>query len=339
MLSASRAGLLVLPCGEYDACAAVSDSPLATVLGVPIAYLGFLAYLSLLAAALGRSFVPSRFSILLRGGYVVSGIGTLVSAGLIFYSVRILDAMCPWCLASAAIMAALFTLHAGMAMSLPETARKDVDGAVIGFGLSGIAAALLWHFALAEMRPSYDVATLSRMSARELAPADAPTMGDAHSKIKVVVFSDMLCPACRQTLPVLEEIVRKTPSVSLVYRHRLLHDASRSLAIASELAHRSGEFWKCLSLVHQSRGPDDALGNRLAKASGIPEARFLAEVKNARSLASVRIASDETVAKKLQVNSTPAVFIVAEGLPSRAVSPLGVERLLRSGAYRRLLTR
>lgn len=81
-------------------CATVQASDYATLVGVPVAYLGVLAYALLLASAL----IPGPAGRVLA---LVVGIGGAVfSLWLTVTEIWIIDAICPWCVASAVIMLA-----------------------------------------------------------------------------------------------------------------------------------------------------------------------------------------------------------------------------------------
>jgi uncharacterized membrane protein len=79
-------------------CETVQSSRYATILGIPVATLGAVAYLGLL------------FSAVLRGeagvylGFLIALVGAFFSAYLTYLEVFVIRALCQWCLASAAVM-------------------------------------------------------------------------------------------------------------------------------------------------------------------------------------------------------------------------------------------
>lgn len=102
-------GALAL-CAGAVGCETVQASRYAMVAGVPVALLGLLMYLALLALAVWR---------LLGGGalpaYALFGLaltGTLYSAYLTYLEVAVIRAICPWCVTSAALVTALCVLAA-----------------------------------------------------------------------------------------------------------------------------------------------------------------------------------------------------------------------------------
>jgi uncharacterized membrane protein len=94
------AGLTPICTGSGEGCQTVQSSRYASVLGIPVALLGLIAYGGLiLSAVLWR-----ETGIYL--GVLISLVGTLFSAYLTYLEIFVIGALCQWCLASAAIMVA-----------------------------------------------------------------------------------------------------------------------------------------------------------------------------------------------------------------------------------------
>lgn len=81
-------------------CQTVQSSRYATILSVPVAMMGLAGYASLLLAAMLRGEAGAYL------GLLVALVGTLFSAYLTYLEVFVIGAICQWCVASAAIMAA-----------------------------------------------------------------------------------------------------------------------------------------------------------------------------------------------------------------------------------------
>jgi uncharacterized membrane protein len=103
----------VLACGD-GGCERVQLSPYAQIAGIPVAFLGVVGYLAILAASLAglqERFRPSRWPtdaiVLLAGG------GVLFSGYLTYLEAAVIHAWCRWCLVSAVIIVAI--LAAGIA--------------------------------------------------------------------------------------------------------------------------------------------------------------------------------------------------------------------------------
>jgi uncharacterized membrane protein len=94
------AGLTPICTGSGEGCQTVQSSRYASVLGIPVALLGLIAYGGLIfSTALWR-----ETGIYL--GFLISLVGTLFSAYLTYLEIFVIGALCQWCLASATIMVA-----------------------------------------------------------------------------------------------------------------------------------------------------------------------------------------------------------------------------------------
>ena len=91
-------------CAVAHGCATVQQSDYAALAGVPVAVLGVLGYLGLLAA-LVRDGEAAR-----TGAAFLSLAGLGFSAWLTYVEVGVLDAICIWCVGSAICMALLAAL-------------------------------------------------------------------------------------------------------------------------------------------------------------------------------------------------------------------------------------
>lgn len=97
-----------LRCGILEGCEQVATSPYATVFTVPVALFGALFYLAIFALSilyLDRR-DPAIFSIVMP----VTFLGFLVSLYLVYLQLFVIQAVCFYCLISAATATALFAL-------------------------------------------------------------------------------------------------------------------------------------------------------------------------------------------------------------------------------------
>lgn len=93
-------------CGEGSGCDIVQSSRWSTLLGMPIALWGFALYLVIAAAA---STMPPRLKRWQRLSFLAL-VGVAVSAYLTVVGIVYLDAVCLWCLASFAVITAIFAV-------------------------------------------------------------------------------------------------------------------------------------------------------------------------------------------------------------------------------------
>jgi uncharacterized membrane protein len=91
-----------------NGCNIVTQGEYAEIRGIPVAALGLVGYLPLLALSVLAVALGGRS--LMRAIFAISGIGVVVSAFLVYLQVFVIRAVCPWCMLSAFTMTALFIL-------------------------------------------------------------------------------------------------------------------------------------------------------------------------------------------------------------------------------------
>ena len=108
-------------CEIARGCEQVQSSRWSELAGVPVALLGLLAYAGVLAAVVA----PGEIGLTAAAGQALAGAG--FSAYLTYREVFTIDAICIWCVISAALMAALVAITVarmvrGAALASPATA-------------------------------------------------------------------------------------------------------------------------------------------------------------------------------------------------------------------------
>lgn len=97
-----------LVCTRWAQCDVVNNSLYSTFLGVPVSFIGLAGYLALLGlaiAALVTAGTTQRAILLLSLLMALGGFG--FSVWLTYVEIYIIEALCAWCLASAAIITLL----------------------------------------------------------------------------------------------------------------------------------------------------------------------------------------------------------------------------------------
>jgi uncharacterized membrane protein len=100
----------VASCGPVGDCESVNNSRYAEFAGVPIALLGALGYVAVLALLGAERRLPRLAEGTRLAVFGVSLIGTLYSAYLSYIEVAVLRAICPYCVISALAMTAILVL-------------------------------------------------------------------------------------------------------------------------------------------------------------------------------------------------------------------------------------
>jgi uncharacterized membrane protein/glutaredoxin len=100
-------------CGPVGECNTVQSSPYAQIMGIPVAGLGMLNYLAIVALWIGQKYTAGRLanlSVLALLGFTLAG--TIFSIYLTWLEIFVIHAVCAWCLSSAVITTILMLLVA-----------------------------------------------------------------------------------------------------------------------------------------------------------------------------------------------------------------------------------
>ena len=105
-------------CGLGGNCEKVQSSEWSRLAGIPVALLGLLAY----AAILATLFVEREQALVAGALFALAGFG--FSAYLTYRELFSIDAICPWCVASAVIMTLLAVVTTARLLMAPATGRR-----------------------------------------------------------------------------------------------------------------------------------------------------------------------------------------------------------------------
>ena len=142
--------------------------------------------------------------------------------------------------------------------------------------------------------------------------ASAPALGPADAPVTLVAFMDYECPYCRRAAAAFTELPRRYPDdLRIVFRHLPLpiHRAADGAARAAFAADRQGQFWAYTArlLAPEVTGLGRGTFLELARALGLDEARFLADLDSQEAAAHVR--EDMLHARRLGLDATPGFFL------------------------------
>lgn len=141
--------------------------------------------------------------------------------------------------------------------------------------------------------------------------------GETTSKITIVEFSDLQCPACKATQPLVDEIMKEaSTSARLVYRQfplRSVHKNALAAAKAAEAAGVQGKFWEMHDklFANQTDWEEDADPavhfEGYAKEVGLNVDTWKKDFQDKKL--ETKIERDEQDGNTLGVNATPTFFV------------------------------
>ena len=107
-------------------CDIVTQGEYAEIRGIPVAALGLVAYLALLALSVMAAVIGGRSVV--RAIFAISGIGVVVSALLVYLQVAVIRAIYYWCVLSAFTMTSIFILSIVVLRKMRSLDRSESAG-------------------------------------------------------------------------------------------------------------------------------------------------------------------------------------------------------------------
>jgi protein-disulfide isomerase len=142
---------------------------------------------------------------------------------------------------------------------------------------------------------------------------EEPALGPQDAPIKLVVFSDYLCPYCRSLSHTLDELLERYPKdLRVIYRHFPIHPQADRLAQAAQCAQEQGQFAAFhRALFERSTITLEEL-RPLAEQAGLDRAVFSSCLDSDRFR--TRVEQDLGEGTRLAISGTPTVFLNGERL-------------------------
>lgn len=154
-------------------------------------------------------------------------------------------------------------------------------------------------------------ARFSRDAVVRISTATAPIRGNAQAPVTLVEFSDYECPHCGTEAPILRDIEREFGErLRVIHMHFPIsfHQHAMPAARAAYAAGKQGKFWEYHDLLFANQeqlNPDNL--ESYAQRLGLDVARFRTDSAAPESEAAV--ARDRREGERLQIESTPTIFI------------------------------
>ncbi len=145
----------------------------------------------------------------------------------------------------------------------------------------------------------------------EVPVGDDPALGPAGAPVTIVEFGDFECPACKESLPILQRLRSLYPQqIRFVYRDFPIasHPQSRPAAEAARCAHEQGQFWAYHDALF-AKAPDLKSSDylKLAESLKLDAGEFAACLNSNRPKAAV--AKSFADARRIGLSGTPTFFV------------------------------
>ncbi len=353
-------------CDPADAgCATVAASAWSAVGGVPLAAAG-LAYFLSFGVLAGFSMLAgmSISGVVGRLAFRLVLLALVVDAFLLGVQTLAIGALCSLCLwtyvANAAILISVWPARRRV-RNPSETAVERflirawglttaliISGTlVVNDGLSKRAAAgdlsilgissaeparedlALTHAGLAPAPPQWRNPTFRQQRPVKVSLEGAPVKGSANAPVKIVTFSDFLCPSCQNFARAYDLYAQGPtgPHVALYYRNYPLdtcvpqipapvHPGACNVARGAICAEALGGFWAYHDAVYATPpfNPSEEDVTEIAEGAGLDGAAFAACLGAAETESALQ--RDIGEAMRLRITSTPSIFINGRKLSS-----------------------
>ena len=351
-------------CGDLGSvfdCHATASSPFGSAFGMPLAFWGIIGYLATLSLSLSARQFPEAAGQLLTALTALSLSFLAVDAVLLVVMIGWIGVLCPLCLITYGLNLGLaLAARGGASPSWPQL-FKDLPGAVRilrpdrqtaawffwGVVLTGLGGAVAVNIS-ASFLSRQATAGLRELVARDrragsLAKVDTqgdPVRGNPSASIRIVEFTDFLCPICQKSARFNELFLRlHRNKVSLVIKHfpmdqacnpslqKTLHPGACQLAEAAECAHEQGKFFEFHDRLFRkgpAARPEDLEQN--AFQAGLDLEKFRQCLAQGRGKEAVR--RDVAEGNRLGVQGTPA-YVINGSKIAGALLPSQLEELAK----------
>lgn len=169
-----------------------------------------------------------------------------------------------------------------------------------------------------------DNGTLVAASANNGNIADHVT-GKKDSKVLLIEYGDFQCPSCGSAYPQTKQIIKEYGDrVGFVFRNfplTSLHPNARVAAATAEAAGLQGKYWEMHDMLYEKQDDWSGLSgdkrgdifNSYAQTLGLDMDKFKADLQSNSTSGDTsttkKIAFDQALGKKFNVNATPTFFI------------------------------
>jgi protein-disulfide isomerase len=186
-----------------------------------------------------------------------------------------------------------------------------IKGAVFSCALIINAGALAQDAGASSAHPDHPPFLDPDIESRSTDPERPPAYGPEDAKVRIVMFSDYQCPACRRARLATHQISAEFPGevrIELWHRPIPSHRAAETAALAAVAAQRQGQFWEMHDKIFTNKGGLDVPKlEQFAEAMGLDLDQFRADMND--PAVKERVQAENALAEAIAANGTPAFVI------------------------------
>lgn len=137
----------------------------------------------------------------------------------------------------------------------------------------------------------------------------SPIKGNGNAPIKITIFSDYLCPYCKDAHAVINNILSSnSQDVAIYYRNLIIHENAEIFTRAALASNKQGKFAQFDNILFEREieSTEDAIIN-IAKEIGLNIDNFKSDLNSSDT--NNIITQDEQDATSLQIRGTPTIFL------------------------------
>lgn len=162
--------------------------------------------------------------------------------------------------------------------------------------------------AIDRLRDKQSARQLAGISDKLATPYPGAVMGNPQGKVTLIEFSDFACGYCRQSEPVLAELIKANPDLKVVIRHLpIIAPTSPAAAAMGLAAAKQGKYLVFHQAMFAAGRTDQASVDAAARSVGLDLAQARADAQRPEVRAELEANVD--YARQLGFNGTPAWII------------------------------
>lgn len=137
----------------------------------------------------------------------------------------------------------------------------------------------------------------------------SPTVG--NGKVKIAYFFDFNCGHCTKQGQVINEVLKNTKDVTIIYKNfPILAPSSELAAKAALAANQQGKYKEYYDELYKNEKKDDATMEKIAKTLKLDMAKWKADMAGPAVKAEIEHVRD--LAQKMKISGTPLLAIAPD---------------------------